>query len=704
MGVQGVKGAWRGAALGALAVLLALAGTPASAEGTRRALLIGINDYQAFPNLRGALNDVELLGGVLESRFGFAPEHVRRLTDAQATRAGILAALAALAREAGPEDVVYVHYSGHGSQVEDVDGDEGADGMDETLVPHDGRTEGVPDITDDELAAALASLPAGRAVVVLDSCHSGTATRGGVAVHTRSVPPDRRLELYARAGTTTRGEIPLLEERHVLLSATPPHQSALDGPVDGRPYGLFSFSLGRSLASLPTGTPAREVLVGSMKELARAKEQLGIANVPEPQLEGPAARLAQPLFPTSRGAGAPAGPPRLAFARVEPGADAAQVALLGGAALGGGVGSLWALYPPEETEFPPGGALAEAEVTGLRGDDALARLGPTSATIAPGARAVLISPPAPPAGLAIQWRADGSERAARTLEALRKQLPALELVEPGAFARFVVDAGEAGFRVFGADGVSKVGTVPADEPERAAGKLATILGRSITAAELLAIDNPSSALRLGIEVVRPGLRGLTLVPAGGTAPVYRIRRGDEPRTLENSLQLRLEASAACYLTITHVDPGGAVQTLFPNPLSEARGYVPEGRIEAKSAVLVPDSIAPGNQAGFYLDYAPPVGSDTIRAFCSTDLATARALRSQLAGIGSRGGDASLQGLRGLRGRAARVVSRGVQLVAAEEESVPAPPGEAPPPSPPAPPAGGGADWTATSVVIEVTEG
>jgi uncharacterized caspase-like protein len=159
---------------------------PAAAEtGTRRALLIGINEYQAFPNLRGALNDVELLQSVLTSRFGFEAENVRRVTDAQATR--ILAALAAPARETGPDDVVYVHYSGHGSQVEDADGDEGADGMDETLVPHDGRTEGVPDITDDELAAALAALPAGRAVVVLDSCHSGTATRGGRAGLRREV-------------------------------------------------------------------------------------------------------------------------------------------------------------------------------------------------------------------------------------------------------------------------------------------------------------------------------------------------------------------------------------------------------------------------------------------------------------------------------------------------------------------------------------
>ena len=88
---------------------------------------------------------------VLTTRWGFQPQRIRMLTDQAATRAGILAALEKLAKETGPEDVVYVHYSGHGSQVEDFSGDETDDHLDETLVPHDGRTANVPDITDDEL-------------------------------------------------------------------------------------------------------------------------------------------------------------------------------------------------------------------------------------------------------------------------------------------------------------------------------------------------------------------------------------------------------------------------------------------------------------------------------------------------------------------------------------------------------------------------
>ena len=117
----------------------------------KRALLIGINRYQALPSLNGSLNDIETMRQVLTTRWGFHPNHITMLTDQAATRAGMLAAFEKLAKETGPEDVVYVHYSGHGSQVEDFSGDETDDHLDETLVPHDGRTANVPDITDDEL-------------------------------------------------------------------------------------------------------------------------------------------------------------------------------------------------------------------------------------------------------------------------------------------------------------------------------------------------------------------------------------------------------------------------------------------------------------------------------------------------------------------------------------------------------------------------
>eukprot|EP01101_Sappina_pedata_P005145 TRINITY_DN22_c1_g1_i3.p1 TRINITY_DN22_c1_g1~~TRINITY_DN22_c1_g1_i3.p1 ORF type:complete len:228 (+),score=81.62 TRINITY_DN22_c1_g1_i3:65-685(+) len=73
-----------------------------------------------------------------------------------------------------PGDLLFFHYSGHGSQAQDTNGDE-ADGTDETIVPLDYKTAG--QITDDDMHTMLVKpLKKGvRFYVIFDSCHSGTA-------------------------------------------------------------------------------------------------------------------------------------------------------------------------------------------------------------------------------------------------------------------------------------------------------------------------------------------------------------------------------------------------------------------------------------------------------------------------------------------------------------------------------------------------
>ena len=72
-----------------------------------------------------------------------------------------------------------VFYAGHGSMRRDKNGDE-PDGLDETLMLHDARSDGVRDLVDDEFHEMLQQLHAKteNITVVLDSCNAGTATRG----------------------------------------------------------------------------------------------------------------------------------------------------------------------------------------------------------------------------------------------------------------------------------------------------------------------------------------------------------------------------------------------------------------------------------------------------------------------------------------------------------------------------------------------
>ncbi len=136
----------------------------------RRALCIGIDDYPSAP-LSGCVNDARLWREKL-TELGF---EVGMLTDGQATRAGITNEIRELIRGSRAGDVLVLQYSGHGTHVEDLDGDE-EDGRDEALVPHDYQDGQF--LIDDDLGSLLDLVPPGvNFTCFMDCCHSGSNTR-----------------------------------------------------------------------------------------------------------------------------------------------------------------------------------------------------------------------------------------------------------------------------------------------------------------------------------------------------------------------------------------------------------------------------------------------------------------------------------------------------------------------------------------------
>src|SRR5947199_1281369 len=146
-------------------------------KGRRKALLIGINYFNQRGQLRGCINDVKNMSTYLNQNFGYAREDMVILTDdqqnsmSQPTKTNILRAMHWLVKDARPNDSLFFHYSGHGGQTPDLDGDE-EDGYDEVIYPVDFRTQG--HIVDDEMHRIMVkSLPAGvRLTAIFDSCHS----------------------------------------------------------------------------------------------------------------------------------------------------------------------------------------------------------------------------------------------------------------------------------------------------------------------------------------------------------------------------------------------------------------------------------------------------------------------------------------------------------------------------------------------------
>jgi hypothetical protein len=142
----------------------------------KRAVLIGINKYQVpGADLRGCVNDVKNLQMVLIQYYGFAGKDIKVLTDLKATKKAMQAAIQKLIAGSKKGDVLLLHYSGHGSNVPDDNGDE-ADKREEILCPTD--LDWKDPFRDDWLRKTFDKLKAGVSLtVIMDCCHSGTNTR-----------------------------------------------------------------------------------------------------------------------------------------------------------------------------------------------------------------------------------------------------------------------------------------------------------------------------------------------------------------------------------------------------------------------------------------------------------------------------------------------------------------------------------------------
>ncbi|QOU20662.1 hypothetical protein BRETT_000373 [Brettanomyces bruxellensis] len=148
-------------------------------DGVKKALIIGINYIGTSNALRGCINDAHNMYQFLVSK-GYPEENIVMLTDDQSdyvrvpTRENMIRAMQWLVKDARSGDSLFFHYSGHGGQEDDLDGDE-ADGMDDCIYPVDFKQTGslIDDVMHDIMVKPL---PAGcRLTALFDSCHSGTA-------------------------------------------------------------------------------------------------------------------------------------------------------------------------------------------------------------------------------------------------------------------------------------------------------------------------------------------------------------------------------------------------------------------------------------------------------------------------------------------------------------------------------------------------
>jgi len=271
----------------------------------KKALLVGINNYPSAP-LRGCVNDCLLMHKILTEKFGFDKSNITLLLDEDALKENILFSLKRLALNAKEGDILYFHFSGHGSQVvvNDRSNTSETDGLDEIICPYD--LDWNDPLRDNDFNAIIKTIPTGvNALFVLDCCHSGTGLRNTFQYPeadgsdkdwvNRFLPPppsnllrDSNITLddtlhfvHKNAKTKDTGFMVHTVEQGdaILISGCRDNQVSADAWMFGRYQGALTWMMGDILARANYKITFRDLILKVNEELKRSNF------TQEPQLE-----------------------------------------------------------------------------------------------------------------------------------------------------------------------------------------------------------------------------------------------------------------------------------------------------------------------------------------------------------------------------------------------------------------------------------
>ena len=283
----------------------------------KRALLVGINKFANYSqfSLNGCVNDSKDMAALYKDLLDFKTSEITILTDAQATKANIMANLKAMVADAkaGKLGGLVFSLSSHGTQMNDTSGDE-PDGKDEAFVPYDiaekgGTWDPSRIISDDEFHDLFAQLPATVLLeVYLDTCHSGTGLRGAeFGLHAPKpryiAPPEHefRDRTAKMRGFTLRrasqskakkdggsASKDVAGQHHMLWTGCKANETSADAYFNGRYNGAFTYYFVKVMRDTKNKLSRKDV-IGKMRTL------MGGQFAQNPQLEGNATNRGQAI-------------------------------------------------------------------------------------------------------------------------------------------------------------------------------------------------------------------------------------------------------------------------------------------------------------------------------------------------------------------------------------------------------------------------
>lgn len=538
-----------------------------SQTGTTHALLIGIDEYEAqqISDLAGCANDVELMRRVLIGKFDVASANITVLKNEQATRRGIIDAIrSALISKARPGDVVILHFSGHGSQMKDQPGGDEIDGFDETLVPHDSRTDQVFDISDDEMNGLLKELTdkTDNVTFILDSCHSGSAIRGGSTIRMieadeRPPPPPVDFAISARGAGDGQADFRPSGSGYVLISGCRATELSNEALFDENRHGVMTWFLTRALQTAGDTSTYRSVLDDVKTEVANRYPSQ------HPQLEGPGADLR--VFHAQRINSRP-------YVLVEP-IDSQRVSVDGGKAYGFRSDSVLKVYAPATGDFEAANPVATIKVTDVEDFSAEAVLlegGP----IAPHSMALVEAINFGSASIPVHFRTGGSASLGAIKQALAP-FTAITATERESDARLIVSADANTITIESGDLEILVPPVPLSDPDH--------VKRAVTQVEdlvnwitVMDLRNPSPAIHIDFDIRRDGDARDAPAPqevTPGTRLTYRVHNRDV---------------VPLYVYVLDLSSDGSISLLYP-PVGGAQEELPNGKtLEKTIETFIPE--------------------------------------------------------------------------------------------------------------------
>lgn len=355
--------------IGNIILLILLPCSLAAQSAGKAALVVALSKYAPGSNWppTNAANDIPLVVNSLVQQ-GFDNNNIRVLQDAAATKAGIENAIrTVLLANATAGGTLVLHFSGHGQQVQDDNGDE-ADGLDEAIAPYDspkdfksGQYQGENLIRDEQLARLLEPVrqklgPSGNLLIVLDASYNGPGNRGrdeGRGADVIMAEPEFVVRLHPPAPGAPWETLGLAAAGHtsdeapvtVLSAATSGFAGETSGD-DGKPVGAFTYAFYKALAEAAQGSTYKAL----MNEIRRVMGARAPAQTPGLEGDGDAQALGGVAPPLRH----------FAVAEVVPGKR--QTRLQGGLLQGLLTGSEMVFYPAGTTDTAAAKPVAKGTV------------------------------------------------------------------------------------------------------------------------------------------------------------------------------------------------------------------------------------------------------------------------------------------------------------------------------------------------------